>query len=130
MMNEFGDDQMQDLQEIEKSLVNFYDIYEVQEGLKGFLDIIIIEELNFEDKYKLYQKMIELYKNFYKEVFDTTNYNECDLEYCEIINDIVKNIKMIFKRLQMVQLESVCIELMKPERVLSRLTTYEDYEFN
>lgn len=122
--------------------MEYYDIFEIQDTLKE-LNTLEFEKFSINDKYELYKKIIKLYKYFYNDVIDTKKYaEEEDIGYFEIILDIINNIKIILKKLQnmdgvasltghrpRLQIEQVVIELMKPERVLNRLMTYEDYEY-
>lgn len=127
-----------------------YDIEDVKEAL------IELKKLDFnilsnKDKYKLYIKLIKLYKYFSNDlefyninntpgrrVAQTrgpqlgalTGLNEEEIFYYRIIINIINNIKYFFSLLQTTKLEDIIIELMKPKRVLNRLTTYDNYEYN
>jgi hypothetical protein len=102
----------------------YYDIDDVKEALIELkkLDFSILSN---KDKYKLYTKLKKLYKCYYKDVYIL----DCEDDYENIILDIINNIKYFFSLLQTVKLEDIIIELMKPSRVLNRLTTYDEYEF-
>jgi len=134
--------------QIEEMLNNKYlDIFEIQETLKQ-INTLEFEKFSINDKYELYNKIIDLYKYFYKDINEISKYeprgprtggasgdstprrnDDYDIGYYYIILDIINNIKIILKKSQNIQIEQVVIELMKPERVLNRLMTYEDYEY-
>lgn len=106
-----------------------YDIEDVKEAL------IELKKLDFnilsnKDKYKLYTKLIKLYKYFSNDLEFYNINNEEEIFYYRIIINIINNIKYFFSLLQTTKLENIIVELMKPARVLNRLTTYGDYEFN
>ena len=107
--------------------VGYYDIGEIQESLKEILESILIEELNFEDKCKLYKKIIFLYE----ELLDYDMDGVASLtKLCPRLMDIYKTFKKLLKLMQHITSENLCIELMKPSRVLNRISTYgEDYEY-
>jgi hypothetical protein len=116
-----------DLEFLEENLKNVSSIFDIQETLKELKDIDF-NILSNKDKYEIYKELINLYEEWHDDVIDISNYEECDKGYFEIVIDIINNIKYFFSLLQTTKLENIVIELMKPSRVLNRLTTYEDWE--
>lgn len=112
---------------------NMYDMFVIRNSLNMFLEFINVEELTIQNKCKLYKKFIKIYEEYYKNIIsaeDYENYEDVDKEYFEMTNEIVNNIKTIFKRIQIISFEEIIKEQMKPSRVLYLITTYKDYEFN
>ena len=62
------------------------------------------------------------------DVSDFYSIEYIDIEIYYNTKNYIKILKKILKKMQKIQLEDICIELMRPERVLSRLTTYENWE--
>lgn len=116
----------EDLTIFDEYIGNEFNIFDIQLALYELkkLDFNILSN---KYKYNLYKELINIYEVWYD--VDNSNYEERVKKYYDdIMLDIFNNIKYFFSLLQTTKLENIIIELMKPARVLNRLTSYEDWE--